>query len=77
MRKRSRANAEHYQWGEACDGWHLVKHPEMSVIYERMPPGTEETRHYHERARQFFFVLSGVATMEIAGQTVELHPLEG
>jgi mannose-6-phosphate isomerase-like protein (cupin superfamily) len=49
----------------------------MSVIYERMPPGTEETRHYHERARQFFFVLSGVATMEIAGQTVELHPLEG
>jgi mannose-6-phosphate isomerase-like protein (cupin superfamily) len=77
MRKRSRANAEHYQWGKACDGWHLVKHPEMSVIHERMPPGTEETRHYHERARQFFFVLSGVATMEIAGQTLELHPLEG
>jgi mannose-6-phosphate isomerase-like protein (cupin superfamily) len=49
----------------------------MSVIQERMPPGTEETRHYHERARQFFFVLTGVATMEIAGQTVELHPQEG
>ncbi len=21
----SRENAEHYRWGDDCDGWHLVK----------------------------------------------------
>ena len=52
-------SAPHYGWGEGCDGWHLVRTPELSVIQERMPPGTSEVRHRHGRARQFFFVLSG------------------
>jgi hypothetical protein len=25
-------NAEHYIWGEICDGWHLLKRDDMSVI---------------------------------------------
>jgi hypothetical protein len=29
-------NAEHYNWGPGCDGWHLLKDPELSVIKERM-----------------------------------------
>jgi mannose-6-phosphate isomerase-like protein (cupin superfamily) len=65
----SRDNAEHYVWGTACDGWHLVRGAELSVIHERMPPGTAETRHHHAKARQFFFVLAGVATMELDGTT--------
>jgi len=63
----SKANAEHYTWGAACDGWHLVKTAERSVIHERMPPGTSEARHYHEKAWQFFFILSGQAVMELNG----------
>ncbi len=47
------ANAEHYTWGANCDGWHLVRTPELSVIQERVPPGGRETRHLHTRARQF------------------------
>ncbi|MEQ1717554.1 MAG: cupin domain-containing protein, partial [Hyphomicrobium sp.] len=63
----SKSSAEHYIWGGICDGWHLLKGADLSVIHERMPAGTSETRHYHERARQFFFVLSGELTMERAG----------
>jgi mannose-6-phosphate isomerase-like protein (cupin superfamily) len=61
----STKTAEHYTWGANCDGWHLVKTPDLSVIEERMPAGTFETRHSHTRARQFFYVLDGELTMEI------------
>ena len=61
-------NADHYLWGDNCDGWHLVRAPELSVIQERVPPGGRETRHAHARARQFFFVLEGEGVLEVAGQ---------
>lgn len=64
----SRENAEHYRWGDDCDGWHLVKDPELSVIEELIPPGAAEVRHHHERAQQFFYVLSGEILMEIEGE---------
>jgi quercetin dioxygenase-like cupin family protein len=67
MEPVSSATAEHYVWGDVCDGWHLVRSPELSVIEERMPPGTSEQRHKHERARQFFYVLAGELTMELEG----------
>lgn len=75
--KISKNNAEHYSWGDNCDGWHLVKHNDLSIIHERMPPNTFEVRHYHERSRQFFFVLSGTATLEVDGVSIQLHPQEG
>lgn len=78
----STANAEHYTWGDECDGWFLVRTPEMNIIEERMPPGTREVRHHHARARQFFFVLEGELTMEVehheftvrAGEGIEIAP---
>jgi mannose-6-phosphate isomerase-like protein (cupin superfamily) len=70
-------NAEHYTWGAGCDGWHLVKSDELSIIQERMPPGTAEIKHYHQRARQFFFILSGEATLELDGETRVLREREG
>ena len=63
----STKTAEHYTWGDGCDGWHLLRAPGLSVIQERMPPGAAEARHLHERARQFFYVLSGSLTMELEG----------
>ncbi|MDB4883540.1 MAG: cupin, partial [Gemmatimonadetes bacterium] len=39
----------------------------LSVIEERMPPGTSEVRHWHARSRQFFYVLAGTLTMEVEG----------
>jgi mannose-6-phosphate isomerase-like protein (cupin superfamily) len=75
--KTSKQNAEHYVWGDNCDGWHLVKNQDLSVIHERMPANTLEKRHYHKQVRQFFFVLSGTATIEIEGKEIILNPQEG
>ena len=73
----SKSTADHYTWGDGCDGWHLVKQPGLSVIHERMPPGTAEARHYHAQSRQFFFVLSGIATLELDGVHETLGPQQG
>jgi len=77
MHPTNTQNAEHYLWGEGCDGWHLVKHEEISVIQERVPPGVAEVRHLHHRARQFFFILAGQATIEIGDAVYVLRQHEG
>ncbi|WP_211746624.1 cupin domain-containing protein [Paenibacillus sp. Marseille-Q4541] len=74
---RSKDIAEHYIWGEGCDGWKLVNDPDISIIHEKMPAGTCETRHYHETARQFFFILSGTVELEIDGVTSSISQQEG
>ena len=61
-------NAAHYTWGNNCDGWHLLKTELLSVIQEKMPSGTSEQLHFHNRAQQVFYILSGTATFEIEGK---------
>ena len=73
----SAKTAEHYTWGGVCDGWHLLRAPGLSIIQERMPPGAAETRHLHERARQFFYVLAGRLTLELEGALHRLGAGEG
>jgi mannose-6-phosphate isomerase-like protein (cupin superfamily) len=75
-------NAEHYTWPSAigddlCDGWHLHRSEILSVIEERMPPGTAEQRHFHEHTTQFFYVLAGELTIELEGQAHHLLPNTG
>jgi len=77
MSKISIANAQHYAWGEACDGWFLLEGDELSVIEERVPPGMAETRHRHAMSRQFFYVLDGEATLEVDGEVHVLRAGEG
>lgn len=66
---KSIQNSEHYTWGDNCDGWHLLKTDELSVIQECMPDSTAEVLHYHRKAQQVFYILSGEATFEINGET--------
>jgi mannose-6-phosphate isomerase-like protein (cupin superfamily) len=68
----SRENAEHYRWGVDCDAWYLVNDEQLSVIEEFMPPGAAEIRHHHQKAQQFFYILSGEVIMEVEGQTALL-----
>jgi mannose-6-phosphate isomerase-like protein (cupin superfamily) len=76
-------NAEHYVWGENCEGWHLLKRDDMSVIQERVPAGGTEVMHYHEKSRQFFYVLEGEGLMVFEdhqsllrkGEGIEIAPL--
>jgi mannose-6-phosphate isomerase-like protein (cupin superfamily) len=70
-------NENHYRWGGVCDGWHLVRGAELSVIVERMPPGSEEQRHFHLRSRQFFYVLEGELAMEVDGRLHRLTERQG
>ncbi|MEM9059800.1 MAG: cupin domain-containing protein [Pseudomonadota bacterium] len=52
-------------WGDGCLAWDLLSAPDLCVKHEEMPSGTCEIRHYHARARQFFFVLDGELTMVV------------
>lgn len=82
MRAISTSNAEHYAWpsvvnAATCDGWHLHRSDALSVIEERMPPGTAEQRHLHQHATQFFYVLAGEFTIELNGEEFRLAPFTG
>ena len=72
-----RSTAEHYTWGTVCDGWHFLNGADLSVIQERVPPGAGEIRHFHSRARQFFYVLAGTATLEFTSHAVNFRPGQG
>lgn len=43
-------NAGHCNWGGGCDGWRLRADDGLSVIEERMPPGTVKQRQRHVAA---------------------------
>ena len=73
----STTNAEHYIWGDACDGWRLLRHTDMSVVQERVPAGATEVKHYHSQARQFFYVLSGIASLELEDHSITFGAGEG
>jgi mannose-6-phosphate isomerase-like protein (cupin superfamily) len=77
IRAINKSTAEHYLWGNGCDGWHLVKNSQLSVIQERMPAGTSEVCHFHHDAQQFFYILAGEAVMEVDGRPIVLTAGEG
>lgn len=82
MKSVSMSNAEHYTWPSAisesmCDGWHLHRSASLSVIEERMPPGSAEQRHLHQRTTQFFYVVAGELTIELNGEEYRLAPSTG
>ena len=75
--KKTKQNSEHYNWGDNCSGWHLVKSKNLSIIEELMPPNTKETKHYHNYSEQFFQILKGKATFEIENEIFEVNAGEG
>lgn len=75
--QKNKSNTEHYNWGNQCHGWHLVKSQNLSIIEELMPPNTEEKLHYHENAEQFFYILSGKATFILNDKTFVVNSNEG
>lgn len=70
-------NAQHYIWGEMCDGWHLLKRDDMSVIQERIPAGASEVMHCHIKARQFFYILEGEGAMAFEDHVIILEKGQG
>lgn len=71
------STAEHYFWGDNCSGWHLLQHDNYSIIEECVPPGASEQKHFHNIARQFFYILQGTAVMELDGRKFILEARQG
>ena len=71
------APGNHYPWGDGCDGWVLEGGPGLLVIEERMPAGASEAWHVHDVARQFFYLLTGRATLHTPSGPVELSERSG
>ncbi|MCM3766339.1 cupin domain-containing protein [Neobacillus niacini] len=72
----SKNNTFHYIWGENCDGWKFWDHQNLSIILEKMPPGTKERLHYHQKSFQLFFMLKGTATLKVNEQLFHIYPNE-
>lgn len=76
-KKVSKDNAEYFVWGKICDGWHLARTPDISIIEERMPKKTEEIRHYHDKVWQFIFITEGELDIKIGETWFNLKLHEG
>lgn len=61
--------AEHYVWGEQCDGWHLLKQADLSVIQEHVPPQVPHRFANHGETDVVFLVISSPST---AGDRINL-----
>ncbi len=70
--KKSIASTEYYSWGENCKAWNLANLNGMIIKEEIMPPHTEEEYHAHEKADQFFYIISGVASFLINDKELKL-----
>ncbi|HAT1863882.1 TPA: GNAT family N-acetyltransferase [Legionella pneumophila] len=57
-------NAPYFKWGQGSDGWWLKNDGQFSVIYETMPAGSCEVKHYHQETEQFFYCLQGQLVIE-------------
>ena len=64
----SGAGALHQFKTEAdCDAMVVVDEPQLRVQLEQLPAGAMELLRFYARADQFFYVLSGEATVELEG----------
>jgi mannose-6-phosphate isomerase-like protein (cupin superfamily) len=49
----------------------------MQSIISGVPSGCAEIRHYHNKSEQFFYIFSGVATIEVDGKIHQVSPSKG
>jgi mannose-6-phosphate isomerase-like protein (cupin superfamily) len=70
-------SARHYFWGENCEAWIFVETETLSVKQESMPPDSRENLHFHNEARQFFYVLQGRATFYLESEKIEVNQHQG
>ncbi|STX83881.1 N-acetyltransferase GCN5 [Legionella donaldsonii] len=73
----SKNNAPYFKWGQGSDGWWLKNDGQFSVIYETMPAGSCEVKHYHQETEQFFYCLQGQLVIEFENDEQVLQEQEG
>ncbi|HHT9776239.1 TPA: GNAT family N-acetyltransferase [Legionella pneumophila] len=70
-------NAPHFKWGQGSDGWWLKNNGQFNVLYEIMPAGNCEVKHYHQETEQFFYCLQGQLVIEFEDYEQVLQEQEG
>jgi mannose-6-phosphate isomerase-like protein (cupin superfamily) len=70
---RTKRTAPRSRWREVCESWSFAASHDLNVMLERMPPATHELRHKHEMTRQFYYLLQGTATVEVADTMVQIR----
>lgn len=75
--KVNTSNAENFQWGTGCQGWHLLANDQLTITQEIMPPKSAGVVHYHEVAEQFLYILQGEAAIVIEGEMQSLYAGDG
>ncbi|HHD4620685.1 TPA: GNAT family N-acetyltransferase, partial [Legionella pneumophila] len=71
------SNAPHFKWGQNCDAWWLKNDGQFNVLYETMPSGSFEVKHYHQETEQFFYCLQGQLVIEFEDYEQVLQEQEG
>jgi mannose-6-phosphate isomerase-like protein (cupin superfamily) len=74
---RSASSVAPRPWGKNCQAWELLARTDIAVVHEQMPNGTAEHEHFHEKARQFFFVLKGTLSIRLFGRDYLVRCHEG
>jgi len=65
-------NSEQFHWGKAGIGWMLSNSDKVTIVERQLSEGTREVKHYHNKSWQFFYVISGVGTMFIDDDEIEI-----
>ena len=70
-------NTKKYVFGKNCEGYYFLETPSFNVKLEKIPPGSTTSLHYHKGMTQFFFVKSGVLSIETENETLKIAAGEG
>lgn len=73
----SRKNAAYHRSPTACESWQLVNNAELCIVEGMVPVGAKEALHYHGKARQFLYVVDGVASLEVDGKVHQIRKGQG
>lgn len=74
---RNRSTVPVIEWASNHFSWPLVDSPELSVKFEEIPAGGKSELHYHNRSRQFFFILKGESVVKIENHSFLLKKYDG
>lgn len=70
-------NTKKYGFGKDCEGFYFLESSGFNIKFERIPSGSSTSLHYHKGMIQFFFVKSGVLSIETESEIHVLKTGEG
>jgi len=73
----NKSTAKHYVWGDQFDAWDLIDQETLTIKQLKMPAHTVEPLHYHQNAKQFFYILKGKATLRLSQERIGLTEQDG